>query len=382
MQDSSITRVGVVGGGQLARMLQPEITALGAQLVVLDPSEQAPAMANADQQVLGGYHDPQALAQLAGCCDVITVELEDVGCEALAQIRDQGTPVYPDPDLIALIRNKYRQKQAYAALDIATSDFCSVDPADPQGFIDFGFPLVQKTETGGYDGRGVQVLRSADELDRRLMAPSFVERLVPFVMEVGVMVARTPQGQTRAFAPTEMVLDPELNLLDLLLAPARLTPDQTAAAERLACQVIEKLGGVGVFGVELFLAETGEFLVNEIAPRAHNSGHHSIEACQTSQFGQQARILLGLPLGSVAQPRPAALVNLIGQPGFTGATRVVGLAETLAIEGVTVHLYGKAECRPGRKMGHMSIVADGIDAVLETAHRAKQTLSIQGADAL
>ena len=242
--------------------------------------------------------------------------------------------------------------------------------------------MVQKTQTGGYDGRGVQVLRSPADFEKRLREPSFVERLVDFQMEVGVMVARTPEGDVIAFEPTEMVLDPELNLLDLLLAPARLTETQRQAARQLACDVIEKLGGVGLFGVELFLTADGTFSVNEIAPRAHNSGHHSIEACQTSQFGQQARILLGLPLGSVAQPRPGAMVNLIGAAGYTGATEVLGLQEALALDGVSLHMYGKAECRPGRKMGHFSVVCDNVEQVLNTAQRAKSILSVKGVDKL
>ena len=376
------TRIGVVGGGQLARMLQPELTALGAQMIILDPDPNSPASANADGQVLGAYHDSAALFELAQQCDVLTVELEDVGVETLALIRDQGTPVYPDPDLIALIRNKYQQKCAYKRLGIPTSDFVEIDPDDPSAFEAFGYPLVQKTQTGGYDGRGVQLLRSAEDFEKRLREPSFVERLVEFQMEVGVMVARTPEGDVIAFEPTEMVLDPELNLLDLLLAPARLTETQRQAARQLACDVIEKLGGVGLFGVELFLAADGTFSVNEIAPRAHNSGHHSIEACQTSQFGQQARILLGLPLGSVAQPRPGAMVNLIGAAGYTGTTEVLGLQEALALEGVSLHMYGKAECRPGRKMGHFSVVCDSVEQVLNTAQRAKNILSVKGADKL
>ena len=376
------TRIGVVGGGQLARMLQPELTALGAQMIILDPDPNSPASANADGQVLGAYHDSAALFELAQQCDVLTVELEDVGVETLAQIRDQGTPVYPDPDLIALIRNKYQQKCAYKKLGIPTSDFVEVDPEDPVAFEAFGYPLVQKTQTGGYDGRGVQVLRSPADFEKRLREPSFVERLVDFQMEVGVMVARTPEGDVIAFEPTEMVLDPELNLLDLLLAPARLTETQRQAARQLACDVIEKLGGVGLFGVELFLTADGTFSVNEIAPRAHNSGHHSIEACQTSQFGQQARILLGLPLGSVAQPRPGAMVNLIGAAGYTGATEVLGLQEALALDGVSLHMYGKAECRPGRKMGHFSVVCDNVEQVLNTAQRAKSILSVKGVDKL
>lgn len=379
MTQASPIRVGVVGGGQLARMLQPEITALGAQLVVLDPALNAPALANADNFVQAGYHDESGLKALAAQCDVLTVELEDVGVETLVEIRDGGTPVYPDPDLIATIRDKFRQKAAYKALDIPTSDFVEVDCNRPEDFAAFGYPLVQKTKTGGYDGRGVAVLRSAQDWDKRLIGDTFVERLVEFEMEVGVMVARTASGEVKAFEPTEMVLDPELNLLDLLLAPARLTPQQREAACTLACDVIEKLDGVGVFGVELFLSD-GQFWVNEIAPRAHNSGHHSIEACQTSQFGQQARILLGLPLGSVDQPRPAALVNLIGEPGYSGPTQVHGLADVLALPGVSVHLYGKSQCRGGRKMGHLSVVADSHEAALDIAGQAKTLLKIQGAN--
>ncbi|MGB0956827.1 MAG: 5-(carboxyamino)imidazole ribonucleotide synthase [Litorivicinus sp.] len=375
-------RIGVVGGGQLARMLQPEVTALGATLTVLDPDAHAPACANADANVLGGYHDEKAIFELASRVDVITVELEDVGVEALARVRDAGTPVYPAPELIALIRDKLTQKQAYERLGIPTAPFVEVAPDDPQAFDNFGYPLVQKTRTGGYDGRGVVVMDSSADYANRLDAPSFVEAKVDARMELAVMVARGPNGECAVFEPVEMVVDPDLNLLDLLLTPARISDELRDSAKALAERVITELEGVGLFGVELFVTHEDALLVNEIAPRAHNSGHHSIEACQTSQFGQQARLLLGLPLGTTDQPKPAALVNLIGAPGFQGETVAEGLADALAIPGVTVHLYGKTECRPGRKMGHFSVVAETVTDVLANARAAKRALSIKGKQAL
>ena len=378
----SRVKIGVVGGGQLARMLQPQVTALGNQLTVLDPAGDAPAVANADGHVLAGYHDKQGITELAKQVDVITVELEDVGVEALAKVRDAGTPVYPAPELIALIRDKLTQKQAYLRLGFPTADFIEVDPDNPAEFEAFGYPLVQKTRTGGYDGRGVMVMDGPQDFDQRLRSPSFVERKVDAKMELGVMVARTPDGQVKAFEPVEMVLDPRLNLLDLLLAPARVGDRVAQAAKDLACDLITALDGVGVFGVELFVDHNDQLLINEIAPRAHNSGHHSIEACMTSQFGQQARILSGLPLGDCTQPRPAALVNLVGADGFQGESVADGLQQALAIDGVSVHLYGKTECRPGRKMGHFSVVADTIDDVLSKAATAKSLITIRGKDLL
>lgn len=374
-------RIGVIGAGQLARMLQPEVTALGATLTVLDPDARAPASANADAQVIGGYHDAEAIAALAAQVDVITVELEDVGVDALARVRDAGTPVYPAPELIALIRDKLTQKQAYRRLGIPTSPFVEVNPDDAAAFADFGYPLVQKTRTGGYDGRGVVVMDSEADYPERLKAPSFIEKKVDARMELAVMVARTADGQCAVFEPVEMVVDPDLNLLDLLLTPARIGGELRAQAQSLAETVVTQLQGVGLFGVELFVTHDDQLLVNEIAPRAHNSGHHSIEACQTSQFGQQARLLLGLPLGSTEQPKPAALVNLIGAQGWQGPTEVEGLPAALAIPGVSVHLYGKAECRPGRKMGHFSVVADSVDQVLANARAAKAILVIKGHNA-
>lgn len=369
--------IGVVGGGQLARMLQPEITALGGKVWVLDPDPHAPAVANADGFVQGGYHDEAALEALARQVDVITVELEDVGVSCLAEISKAGTPVLPQPELIALIRDKLTQKQAYARLGLPTTDFVDVDFNDESAFEAFGYPLVQKARTGGYDGRGVAVLKGPEDFNNRLKVPCYIERLATFTQEVAVMVARGADGTMGVFDPVEMVADPQLNLLDLLLSPARLPPSQIQAAKDLAAETVVALDGVGLFGVELFVTPDG-LLINEIAPRAHNSGHHTIEAAQTSQFGQQARLLCGLPLGSVAQPRPSALVNLVGAPGYVGETRVEGVQDLLAQPGVTLHLYGKQSCRPGRKMGHVSVVDDEIDAVLAVARRVKAQIKVRG----
>ena len=369
--------IGVVGGGQLARMLQPEITALGGRLVVLDPDPNAPAVANADAFVQGGYHDVAALQALADQVDIITVELEDVGVETLQAIYGAGTPVLPQPQLIALIRDKLTQKQAYQRLGLPSSAFVEVDCDDAEAFESFGYPLVQKARTGGYDGRGVAVLNSAADFENRLRVPCYIEKKADFSVELAVMVARGQDGEVSVFEPVEMVVDPDLNLLDLLLSPPRVPADIKAAAQTLAQQTIEALQGVGLFGVELFVTPDG-LLINEIAPRAHNSGHHTIEAAQTSQFAQQARLLMGLPLGATEQPSTAALVNLVGAPGFSGPTQVEGANALLALPGVTLHLYGKTQCRPGRKMGHLSVVGRNVESVLELARQAKTLITIRG----
>jgi 5-(carboxyamino)imidazole ribonucleotide synthase len=373
-----IARVGIVGGGQLARMLVRAASRLGCECVVLDPYEHSPAGHVAARQIVGRFDDPAKLRELVEACEVTTFDLEDVDAGVMQALVDEGNVVHPAPSLLATIQDKLLQKRAFESAGIPVSPFVEVDPADTDAFADFGYPLVQKARRGGYDGRGVAVLRSADDLDGVLPVPSFVERFIPCEKELAVMVARSEAGDARAYPVVEMTFKEGANVLDALFAPARVADDVAERAQALARRCVEALDGVGVFGVELFYSPDGdeELIVNEVSPRTHNSGHYTIEACLTDQFEQHLRAVLGLPLGATEQMWPAVMINLLGEAGASGPAWVEGLDEALATDGVSVHLYGKTETRPGRKMGHITVVDSDLEAASKKAARVAGVMRV------
>jgi 5-(carboxyamino)imidazole ribonucleotide synthase len=371
--------IGIVGGGQLALMLCRAATSLGHRTTVLDPDAAAPAASVADTFLTGDLHDASALRALADGTDVVTIELENVDVDALAAIEAAGRTVIPSPALLARLVNKLRQKNLLQELGLPTSRFVTMDDPSGEALQAFGLPCVQKLQRGGYDGRGVAIIRTPADFDRILPAPSLIEAFVACRAELAVVVARAADGTSASYAPVELIFDPALHVLDALVSPARLGADLDASAQRLAEETVNRLGGVGVYGVELFLSQDGELLVNEISPRVHNSGHHTLEACATSQFEQHVRIVTGTPLGSTAQPRPAAMVNVLGEPGSHGPAVIRGFDAARAIPGVTVHLYGKRECRPGRKMGHITALDMDVDQALKKAREARALIHVTGA---
>lgn len=378
-------RVGIVGGGQLGRMLAMAAQRLGMEVVVLDPQPGCPASALAARQIVAQFDDAQGLAQLVSGCDVTTFELEHIDAGVLADLASEGHAVRPSPDLLAVVQDKLLQKQLLLDAGIATADFVDL-PLSHQPPLEaleaFGFPLVQKARRGGYDGRGVAVMRSADDVSGYLPVPSLVERFVPAVKELAVVVARSVEADVACYPAVEMGFRAGENVLDLLLAPADLEESVSAKARDLALRTVEALEGVGVFAVEMFLTAEGELLVNEVAPRVHNSGHHTIEACDTDQFEQHLRAVAGLPLGSTRQFSPAAMVNLLGADGSQGQPVVRGLAEVLALPGVAVHFYGKSASKPHRKMGHVTVLAETLDEAASRARRVRDVLVISGEQAL
>ncbi|RNE92209.1 5-(carboxyamino)imidazole ribonucleotide synthase [Marichromatium sp. AB31] len=373
-----IARIGIIGGGQLGRMMAKAAKRIGCTCVVLDPQPGSPAAQIAGQQIVGHYHDPAKLRELADACDVLTFDIEDIGTETLVELEQEGHAIYPAPGVLALIQDKLTQKQALEAAGIPTAPFVPMPEPTPEAFAAFGYPLVQKARRGGYDGRGVSIIKRPEDFDRHLPAPSLVERFVPARKEVAVLVARGRDGACRCYPPVEMCFRAGENVLDMLLAPAAIDDSEAEAARALAVRTVEALGGVGVFGVEMFLAEDGSLLVNEVAPRTHNSGHHTIEACVTDQFEQHLRAVVGLPLGSTDQLVPAAMINLLGAPGYRGRPVIRGMAEALAIPGVCVHLYGKATTSPFRKMGHVTVLDTDIEQAREKALRVRELIEITG----
>lgn len=371
-----VSRIGIIGGGQLGRMLVKSAKRLGCTCVVLDPTPGSPAGQVSGHQILADSHDPDALQLLAAQVDVITFDIEDIDAEMLATIAAAGHQILPSPSLLSEIQDKLRQKQRLTRLGIPTAEFVEVDPADTEQFARFGYPLVQKARRGGYDGRGVVVMHSAADAKQRLPVPSLIERFIPAAKELAVIVVRAQDAEVRSYEPVEMCFRAGENILDMLLAPARIPVETAAAARRLAIETVTGLDGVGIFGIELFLTEEGELLVNEVAPRTHNSGHYTIEACITDQFEQHLRAITGLPLGATDQLIPAAMINLLGAPGESGPPVIRGLRAALAIPGVSVHFYGKADTRPFRKMGHVTVLDADIEAARRKAEQVRALIEI------
>ena len=373
-------RLGVVGGGQLARMLVPAAARLGFEVTVLDPTPASPGGQLSHQQIVGDLDDPAALRALVESCDLTTFEIESIDASALAALAGEGHQVQPAPETLACIQDKLTQKQRFAEAGIPTSPFEPLDSPSARALADFGLPVVQKVRRGGYDGRGVAVFTDAAVEERVLQAPSLMERYISFRSELAVLVARSTTGEVSTWEVVEMVFDERANVLDLLLAPARVDADIAVRAREIAVDAVKALDGVGVFGVELFLTHTDEILVNEIAPRPHNSGHWTIEACRTCQFEQHVRAVAGLPLGSTEQHSAAVMVNLLGEADATGAPRAAGVESALAIPGASLHLYGKHSVSAFRKMGHLTITAKTLDEALAMAERARAEFRISGSE--
>ena len=376
-----IARIGLVGGGQLGRMLVKAAKPLGCTTVVLDPVENSPAGQIATRQIVGGYHDADKIRELAADCDVLTFELENIDADTLAELEAAGHPVHPSARVLKIIQDKLTQKQFLLDNGIPTSPFEAVEQPSAEQFEAFGYPLVQKARRGGYDGRGVSVMKSAADYERKLPVPSLIERFIEAEKEIAVLVARNTKGEVVTYPPVEMCFRAGENVLDMLLAPADIDDQTMAAAESIAVKTVEALQGVGIFGVEMFVDRTSEVLVNEIAPRTHNSGHHTIEANITDQFEQHLRAILGLPLGSTETLSPAAMLNLLGAPGESGRPVLRGLDETLSIPGVCLHLYGKATTSPFRKMGHITVLDHDIAAAKAKAIQVRDTIEIGAEDA-
>ncbi len=373
-----ISRIGIIGGGQLGLMMARAAKKLGCTCVVLDPLPASPAGQAAGHQIVGDYSDPAKVRELAEATDIITFELEDIDVAPLLQLQEEGHQIQPAPDVLATIQDKLLQKQFLTAAGIPTSAFIETAEPDAQTFADFGYPLVQKARRGGYDGRGVAVMKSAADFESHLPLPSLIEKFVEADKEISVLVARNPNGECKAYPAVEMVFVKQQNILDVLLAPARIDEASAHAAEELGIKTVEALNGVGVFGVEMFLTKAGELLVNEVAPRTHNSGHQSIEANVTDQFEQHLRAILGMPLGETRLLSPAAMVNLLGADGFAGRPVIRGMHETLAIAGVSLHFYGKAITKPFRKMGHATVIDQDIQVAWDKAEQVKSLLAIEG----
>jgi 5-(carboxyamino)imidazole ribonucleotide synthase len=373
-------RIGVLGGGQLGRMMIQSAIDLDMRIEVMDPSDEAPCKSLTHRFVKGNLNDADAVYAFGKDLDVITIEIEHVSVEGLRRLEDSGVRVIPKPNHIALIQDKGLQKRFFAENDIPTADFILV--GKDGDLSKMGFPIVQKLRVGGYDGRGVQILKNdTDVLQRGFSEACVLEKAVDIDKELGVIVARNSSGETAIYPVTESIFDPNANLVSSLLSPAQIDDSLTQKAKDLALNVVEAMEFEGLMAVELFLNTEGNLFVNEVAPRTHNSGHHTIEANRTSQFAQHLRAVTDLPLGDVSLLHNASgMINLLGSSDAAGAPVYERLAEALELPGIHPHLYGKSQVKPFRKMGHVTITGSNPDEVQEKVLKLLEILCVKGTE--
>lgn len=369
-------RLGVLGGGQLGRMLIQEAISLDVRVCVLDPDPESSCSAIAHEYVRGDFADYDAVVAFGRSVDVLTIEIEHVNVDALEQLKREGRVVVPDPPFLRMIRDKGLQKEFYHRHGIPTAAFSLVLNREELKQVTDSFPVMQKLRLGGYDGKGVFPIRSEADLSGAFDAPSVVEEWVEVEKELSVILSRHRGGELAVFPLVEMAFNPEANLVEMLFSPASVPGELAARAEEIARHLAEQMDYVGLLAVEMILAKDGRLLVNEMAPRPHNSGHHTIEACGASQYGQHLRAVLGLPPSPDTYARPSAMINLLGAPGHTGPVVYEGLEEAVSLPGVYVHLYGKAETRPFRKMGHITVVRDAPEEARRVASQLQAQIRV------
>jgi 5-(carboxyamino)imidazole ribonucleotide synthase len=367
-------RLGILGGGQLGRMLIQEAINFDVHIHILDNDPAAPCAQIAHSFTTGSITDFDAVCSFGKDKDLITVEIENVNIEALEWLEGQGVKVFPQPRVLRIIKDKGLQKQFYASHHFPTAPFRLVDSKDE--LVKNFNPCVQKLRTGGYDGKGVQLLRNVADLDSAFTEPSIVEELIPFKKELSTIVARNEKGDVKSFPLVECEFNGSANLVEFLFSPAEVTEAIEKQADALARKVIEALDMVGLLAVEFFLTENDELLINEIAPRPHNSGHHTIECNVTSQFEQHLRSILNLPLGSTNAIQAGAMVNLLGESGHDGPAYYQGLNRFLSLPGIHPHLYGKSTTKSYRKMGHVTIAGPSLAEVKQTAKLILEELKV------
>jgi 5-(carboxyamino)imidazole ribonucleotide synthase len=369
-------KVGILGGGQLGRMLLQKSADFSLHMRVLDPDPAAPCRYLCDEFVNGSFKDFDTVYTFGKSCDLVTIEIEHVNVEALEKLEHEGLMVFPQPHVIRIVQDKGLQKMFFRDHNIPTADFELIDDAAGLSSLNISFPIMQKLRKGGYDGKGVVRVSGQDDFGNAFTEPSVAEKLIPFKKEIAVIVARNIKGEIKTFPAVDMEFNPEANLVEFLFSPAELSAELENKAAQIAIQVAEALKIVGVLAVEMFLTEDDRILVNEIAPRPHNSGHHTIEANIVSQYEQHLRAILGLPLGDTNSLQHAVMVNLLGEKGHDGIAHYQAIEETLSIPGVYVHLYGKKFTRPFRKMGHVTVTGHTKDEAVSKALQVKKLLKV------
>ncbi len=369
-------KIGILGGGQLGKMLIQTALDLDLDISVLDNDPECPCKSIATTFVQGDIADFQTVFDFGKNLDIITIEIENVNIEALKVLEVEGKRVFPQPDIVENIKNKCTQKQFFKDNNIPTSEFIVVsglkEIVENLKFL----PAVNKIGVGGYDGRGVQTIKTSDDISKGFDAEGILEKFVNFEKELAVIVARNPDGQIKTFPVVEMVFHPVANLVEYLFSPAAISTEVADKANKIAIQTIEAYGLVGLLAVEMFLTKDGEILVNEVAPRPHNSGHHTQKANLVSQYDQHWRAILNLPLGDTKDISMAAMVNILGAENHEGTAQIEGLDKIMGEEDIFPFFYGKNKTKPFRKMGHVSILADSFEKLKEKVNFVQENLKV------
>ena len=377
---SSDFKLGILGGGQLGKMLLTETRKFDIQTLVLEPSEEAPARYSCNGFYKGSLMDFDTVYQFGKMVDLLTIEIENVNLDALDKLEEEGLPIYPSPKTLRLIQNKGKQKDYYVSNDIPTSPHQRfVDLNDLRTALakdELEFPFVWKCAQFGYDGNGVKICRSALDLVKLPDVECIAEEMVPFKNELAVIVARSVSGEVKTYPVVEMEFHPEANQVEYVICPARIDEKVAQKATEVALKVSEAFNHIGLLAVEMFQTAEDEILVNEVAPRPHNSGHYSIEASYTSQFENHLRAILNLPLGNTDSKVAGIMVNLVGEEGYSGQVVYENIEKIMAIVGVTPHIYGKRETRPFRKMGHVTIVNEDMAEARKIAEEVKNSIRV------
>ncbi len=374
------TCIGIIGGGQLGKMIAHEARRMSFKVIVLDPTEGCPASKIADEQIVADFKDEAAIMRLAEKCDVLTYEIELANSSALKQLEEKSYPVRPAPETLRIIQNKHRQKSFLKEHRIAVPDFELVKSEEHLHELcrKFGLPAVLKATEDSYDGRGNFVIKSGDDVHRAYEyfkgRQVMLEKFVPFTKEVSIMVARNPSGQIESFPVVENIH--KNSILDTTIAPAQISRKVEQKAIRLAKRTMEVLHGAGIFGIEMFVTKKGDVLVNEIAPRVHNSGHYTNEACSVSQFEQHLRAVLDLPLAKPELLSPAVMINILGPEGFDGVYAVTGLDAMMKVPGAELYIYGKKVSKPCRKLGHITATGRTVKEALARAKKARNAITL------
>ena len=372
--------VGIIGGGQLGKMLAHVACRMSFKVIVLDPTEGCPASKIADEQIVADFKDEQAIMKLAQKCDVLTYEIELANSTALKQLEERKYPVRPAPETLRTIQNKHRQKSFLKKNGVAVPEFVLIESEEQLRKIcaKFGYPAILKATEDSYDGRGNYVIKSKANVEKayRYFAGReiMLEKYVPFVHELSIMVARNPSGQIQSFPVAENVHDD--GILDMTVAPARVSRQVEAKAKKMAEKAMRVLHGAGIFGIEMFVTKKGDVLVNEIAPRVHNSGHYTNEACSVSQFEQHLRAVLDLPLARPELLSPACMINILGPEGFEGPYAVEGITSAMKVPGATLYIYGKQSSKPRRKLGHVTATGRTASEALLRAKKARKSIKM------
>jgi len=366
-----IKRIGILGGGQLGKMLCASAANWHLETLVLDPLLNCSASLFCNNVHTGDFTDYETVYRFGKLADIITIEIENVNTEALIKLAEEGKAVYPNPHKLHIIQDKGLQKEFYVKNNLRSSPYIICENKEEvKELITNGtisFPFVQKLRKAGYDGKGVAVVNTSDDLHKMMDAPSVIEQKVKIKKELSVIAARDAFGNVNCFTPVEMIFDKQANLVKYLFSPAQISDCIAKNAITLATKTIKAFDIVGILAVELFLDENDELLINEVAPRPHNSGHHTIESSFTSQYEQQLRAILGLSLGSTEMIMPSLMLNILGEPEYRGTVKYEGLEKCMEIKGAKIHLYGKTETKPYRKMGHITILDNSIENAKQKA---------------